>query len=62
MSHGQYFPPYTESEVFKVKLGLSNNATKIDLKNVTHVDASSFALKTNLNDFKKKLINLILIK
>ena len=27
---------------------MSNNATKTDLKNVSHVDVSSFALKSNL--------------
>ena len=31
----------------KVAVDLSNYATKTDLKNVTHVDTSSFALKTN---------------
>ena len=31
-----------------VTVDLSNYATKTDLKNVTHVDTSSFALKTNL--------------
>ena len=31
-----------------VKVDLSNYATKIDLKNVSHVDVSSFALKSNL--------------
>ena len=29
----------------KVKVDLSNYATKTDLKNVSHVDVSSFALK-----------------
>ena len=29
------------------KVDISNYATKTDLKNVTHVDTSSFALKTN---------------
>ena len=32
----------------KVKLDLSNYATKTDIKNISHVDTSSFALKTNL--------------
>ena len=32
---------------FNVKVDLSNYATKTDLKNVTHVDISSFALKPN---------------
>ena len=32
----------------KVELDLKNYAIKEDLKNITHVDTSSFALKTNL--------------
>ena len=35
-----------------VKVDLSNYATKTDLKNVTHVDTSSFTLKTNLAHLK----------
>ena len=35
-----------------VKVDLSNYATKIDLKNVPHVDVSSFALKSNLASLK----------
>ena len=35
-------------EIQSVKVDLSNYATKTDLKNVTHVDTSIFALKTNL--------------
>ena len=35
-----------------VKVDLSNYATKTDLKNVTHVDTSSFALKKNLANLK----------
>ena len=31
-----------------VKVELSNYATKTDLKNVTHLDTSSFAPKSNL--------------
>ena len=31
---------------------MSNYATKSDLKNVTHVDTSSFTLKTNLPNLK----------
>ena len=45
----QYFPPYRSSgRKIKVELDLSSYATKTDLKNVTHVAISSFALKTNL--------------
>ena len=40
-----------------VTVDLSNYATKTDLKNVTHADTSSFALKTNLCSLKLKLIN-----
>ena len=43
----QYFPkPFRSFEInFNVKVDLSNNATKTDLKNVTHIDISRFALK-----------------
>ena len=44
----QYFP-----EAY-----LSNYATKTDLKNVTHVDTSSFALKTNLAGLKTEVDKL----
>ena len=35
-------------ENIDVKVVLSNYATKADLKNVTHIDTSSFSLKKNL--------------
>ena len=35
-----------------VKVDLSNYVTKTDIKNITHVDTSSFALKTNLANLK----------
>ena len=41
-----------------VTVDLSNHATKTDLKNVTHVDASSFALKTNLATLKTEVDKL----
>ena len=46
----QYFPkPFRRfGGNINVKDDLSIYATKTDLKNVTHVDTSSFALKTNL--------------
>ena len=37
-----------------VKVDLSNYATKTVLKNVTHVDTSSFTLKTNVANLKTK--------
>ena len=49
----QYFPPYRSSKSnIKVELDLSKYATKTDLKNMTHVDFSSFASKTNLAGLK----------
>ena len=42
------FPkPQRHDENIKVKIDLNNDATKEDIKNITHVDTSSFALKTN---------------
>ena len=37
----------------KVKIDLSNYATKTDIRNISHVDTSSFALKTNLIEVDK---------
>ena len=52
----KYFPPYNNSsENIKVELDLSNYATKKDIKDVTHVDASSDALKTNLAALKTEI-------
>ena len=50
----QYFPKPCKSfgGNINVKVDLSNYVTKADLKNVTHVDTSSFALKTNLVSLK----------
>ena len=41
-----------------VKVDLSNYATKTDLKKVTHVDTSSFALKRNLASLKTEVDKL----
>ena len=39
-----YYPPYkSSSQNIKVELDLANYATKDDVKNITHVDVSSFA-------------------
>ena len=55
----QYFPPYrSHGGDTKVDLDLSNYATKNDLKNVTHVDVSSFATKTNLASLKSEVDKL----
>ena len=51
-----YYPPYrSSSNNIKVKLDLSNYATKDDVKNITHVDVSSFASKTNLAALKTEV-------
>ena len=56
----QYFP--TPYEPFggdiNVKADLSNYATKADIKNISHVDTSSFALKTNLANLKTEVDKL----
>ena len=40
-----------------VKVDLLSYATKAEIKNISHVDTSSFALKTNLSNLKLNLIN-----
>ena len=57
---GQYFPkPFRNfGGNMNVKVDLSNCTTKIDLKNVTHVDTSDFALKTSLVNLKTKVDKL----
>ena len=56
----QYFPKPYESfgEDINVKVDLSNYATKTDLKNVSHVDVNSFALKSNLASLKTEVDEL----
>ena len=51
----QYFPPYGGSNNIKVELDLANYATKDDVKNITHVDVSSYAAKTNLAALKSEV-------
>ena len=50
----QYFPkPYEPFEGnINVKVNLSNYATKSDLINISHIDVSSYALKSNLASSK----------
>ena len=51
-----YYPPYKRSsQNIKVELDLANYATKDDVKNITHVDVSSFASKTNLAALKTEV-------
>ena len=53
----QYFPkPYEPfGGDINVKIDLSNYATKADIKDISHVDTSSFALKTNLANLKTEV-------
>ena len=54
-----YYPPYkSSSKNIKVELDLANYATKDDIKNITHVDVSSFASKTNLAALKTEVNNI----
>ena len=51
-----YYPPYKSSmNNIEVELYLSNYATKDDVKNITHVDVSSYATKTNLAALKTEV-------
>ena len=51
-----YYPPYkNSSNNIKVELDLANYATKDDVKNITHVDVSSYASKTNLAALKTEV-------
>ena len=51
-----YYPLYKSSiNNIKVELDLTNYATKTDLHNITHVDVSSFASKTNLAALKTEV-------
>ena len=56
----QYFPkPYEPfGGDINVKVDLSNYATKADIKNISYVDTSSFALKTNLASLKTEVDKL----
>ena len=54
----KYFPPYGSTNNVKVELDLANYATKDDVKNITHVDTSSYATKTNLAALKSEVDKL----
>ena len=56
----QYFPKSFRSfgRNVNVKVDLSNYATKTDIKNISHVDTSSFAIKTNLANLKTEVDKL----
>ena len=56
----QYFPkPFRKfGGTINVKVSLSSYAAKTDLKNITHVDTSNFALKTNWVSLKTEVDKL----
>ena len=57
----QYFPkPFNShfGDSIKVKIDLSNYATKTDIKNISLIDTSTFALKTNLTNLKTEVDKL----
>ena len=61
----QYFPkPFIShfGDSMKVKIDLSNYATKTDIKNISHVNTSSFALTINLANLKTEVNKLDIFK
>ena len=56
----QYFskPFRSFGGYISVKVDLSNYATETDVKNITHIDTSNFALKTNLASLKTEVDKL----
>ena len=51
-----YIIKYKEN--IKVEIDLSNYATKKDINDITHVNTSNFALKTNLSSLKTEVDKL----
>ena len=61
----QYFPkPFNSyfGDSIKVKIDLSNYATKTDIKNISHIDNSSFAVKANLASLRTEVDKLDIVK
>ena len=55
----KYFPSLKSfGRNISVKVDLSYYATKADIKNITHIDTSNFALKTNLANLKTEIDKL----
>ena len=56
----QYFPKLSEpfDGNINFKVDLSNYTTKTVIKNISHVDTSSFALKANLVNLKTEVDKL----
>ena len=62
----KYFPKpfrsFGKNIKVKVKVDLSNFAKKANIENISHVDTSSFALKTSLANLKTDVDKLDLDK
>ena len=60
----QYFPKPNEpfGGDINVKVDSSNYATKTDIKNTSHVDTTSFVLKSNLASLKTEVDKLDIYK
>ena len=60
MKMSQYFPKLSEpfDGNINFKVDLSNYTTKTVIKNISHVDTSSFALKANLVNLKTEVDKL----
>ena len=57
----QYFPkPFNShfGDNIKIRIDLSNYAAQADIKNISHVDTSSFALKSNSSNLKTEVDKL----
>ena len=56
----QYFPKPFEpfGGILTLNVDISNYATKTDIKNIAHIDTSSFALKANLASLKSEVDKL----
>ena len=56
----QYIPELYEplGGDINIKVELSNYATKADVKNISHIDTLSFALKSNLAGLKNEIDKL----
>ena len=55
----QYFPtPLSDYKNIKVKIDVTNYATKKDINDITLVDTSNFALKTNFSSLKPEVDKL----
>ena len=60
----QYFPkPYEPfGGDINVKVDLSNYAIKADIKNILHIDTSSFTVKSNLASLKTEVDKIYINK